>query len=184
MKKTISSIQISLFFIIILVVIYLVDIILPVDLRHFGIRPRETSGLWGIVVAPLLHNNISHLLANISALFILLIIMINFSMRLTGIVLFNIWFVSGCIVWLLGRSHTIHIGASGLIFGLISFLIASGFFRKNWKTVLYSIAVFLLYGSALLSLLVYVPGISWLGHMGGFVAGILSAYWLRNAKLR
>ena len=82
-------------------------------------------------------------------------------------------------VWLVGRPETVHIGASGVIFGLIGYLMFLGLFRRNWKAVIISVVVTLFYGGALYSFLVYVPGISWSGHFFGFLSGVLAAWWVR-----
>jgi membrane associated rhomboid family serine protease len=156
--------------------VYLLNVVLPIDLRIFGILPRHTSGLPGILAAPFLHGNIQHLAANTGALFILLAVALTYNRKQTLKALLVITVLGGAMVWLFGKPGTIHIGASGIIFGLIGYLMFLGLFRRNWKAVLISLAIFLLYGGALLTLLVYVPGISWAGHFFGFIAGVLAAW--------
>lgn len=86
------------------------------------------------------------------------------------------------LVWVFGRSNTVHIGASGIIFGLIGFLMFMGIFRREWMALVCSIVIFIFYGGALLSLLFYVPGISWTGHVFGFFTGVLAAWWTKAEK--
>ena len=81
-----------------------------------------------------------------------------------------------------GTANTIHIGASGLIFGLIGFLLFSGIFRREWTALFVSLAIGFFYGGALLSLLSVVPGISWSGHFFGFLAGVMAAWWTKANK--
>lgn len=161
--------------------IFILNIYLPVDVRIYGIRPRETEGLWGIAFAPFLHANFSHLVANTSALFFLLLISLNYSRKLTYKALLAIAFIGGCLLWAFGSGHSIHIGASGIIFGLIGYLLFLGIYRRDWKAIIVSAIVVFFYGGMLLSLLVQTPGISWAGHFFGFVAGIMAASRSRKA---
>lgn len=162
--------------------VYILNFLLPVDLRAYGIRPRYLPGLWGILACPFLHANWAHITANSTALFLLLTLALTYSRRLTYAALLGSGLLGGLAVWLLGESGTVHIGASGVIFGLIGFLIAAGFFRREWRALLYSIVVFLLYGGALTLLMERTPGVSWISHVGGFCAGVLSAWWTRKTK--
>jgi membrane associated rhomboid family serine protease len=88
--------------------------------------------------------------------------------------------LGGGLVWVFGTANTIHIGASGLIFGLIGFLLFSGIFRREWTALFVSLAIGFFYGGALLSLLSVVPGISWSGHFFGFLAGVMAAWWTKT----
>ena len=179
-----SSLQTALLGIAILFFIYFLNFFVPMDLRAYGIRPREVDGLWGIICSPFLHGNYSHLLANSGALFALLMVAFTFSRKLTLIAIVIITLLGGGLVWVFGTVNTIHIGASGLIFGLIGFLMFIGIFRREWATLFLSLAVCFLYGGALISLLIVVPGISWSGHFFGFLAGVLAAWWTKTAKAK
>jgi len=177
--KISQNIQIAFAAIAILWLVFFFNLVLPIDLRIFGILPRHANGLPGILAAPFLHGNIQHLTANTGALFILLAVSLTYSRAQTLKALLVITLLGGGMVWLVGASGTVHIGASGVIFGLIGYLMSLGLFRRDWKAVLMSIAIFLLYGGALSSLLIYVPGISWSGHLFGFLSGVLAAWWVR-----
>ena len=160
----------------------LVDFVLPfVDLDRFGIRPRSVAGLAGILFAPFLHGGFGHLVANSLPL-----------LALGGMVLLggdrvfrrvSLWVVlcGGFGVWLLGRGNSVHIGASLLVFGYLGFLLSRGIAERSGTWVLVSIVVLLVYGGALYGLLPGRPGVSWLGHVCGFVAGV-SAAWLMFPK--
>jgi membrane associated rhomboid family serine protease len=180
--KLSHNIQFALTVIAILWLVYLADLFLPVDLRHYGLRPRQISGLAGIVFAPLLHGSLRHLAANSGALFFLLIISLSFSRKLTLSALLMIAIVGGGLVWLIGGSNTVHIGASGIIFGLIGFLMSLGLFRREWGSLALSLVVFFFYGGALFTAFIPGPGISWSGHVCGFLSGVMAAWWLRKAK--
>jgi len=164
-------------------VIFFLGIILnqfwSVDIRSFGIQPREAEGLAGILFWPFLHGDIFHLLANSFALFFLLLLALVFFKKLTILALVIITLVGGGAVWAFAGRDTLHIGASGLIFGLIGFMISGGIFRKELKALLLSGVVLFLYGGLLLTLLVRIPGISWSGHLFGFLAGVFAAWLIR-----
>lgn len=145
-----------------------------------GIRPRSVDGLDGILVAPFLHGGLSHLASN-SVPFVVLGLLVflnglrNFAVT-TGLSLL----VSGIGVWLLGSPGSVHVGASGVIFGYLGYLLLRGYFSRSVGSVLLSLALVLLYGGALWGLLPLQAGISWQSHLFGFLGGALSAYLLRR----
>jgi membrane associated rhomboid family serine protease len=112
----------------------------------------------------------------------LLILSLSFSKKLTIIAYAIISLLGGGLVWLFGRSDTVHIGASGIIFGLMAFLMFSGIFRRELKTRFLSLVVFFLYGGARYALIVFEPGISWTGHFFGLLAGTLAAWWTKTEQ--
>ena len=174
-----AGLQTTLFAITLLYCVYFINFFIPVDLRTYGIRPREIKGLWGIICSPFLHGNYEHLLANTGALFALLLAAFTFSRKLTLTAIFIIMVVGGGLVWVFGAANSIHIGASGVIFGLIGFLMFIGIFRREWKALVISLVICLLYGGALLSLLSVTPGTSWSGHFFGFLSGVMAAWWTK-----
>ena len=174
------NLQLAFTAIAILWLVFFLNLVLPIDLRIFGILPRHTDGLPGILAAPFLHGNIQHLTANTGALFILLTVSLTYSRAQTLKAVLVVIFLGGAMVWLVGKQGTVHIGASGVIFGLIGYLMFLGLFRRNWKAAIISIVISLLYGGALYSLLIYVPGISWSGHLFGFLSGVMAAWWGRS----
>ena len=179
-----QNLQTALAVVAILWLVYLIDFVLPMDLRLYGLRPRQLDSLAGIAFTPFLHVDLRHLIANSGILFVLLTVSLSFSRKLTFRSLWIIILLGGGLVWLSGQRGTIHIGASGVIFGLIGFLMCLGIFRRDWKALIISLAILLLYGGALQSLFIYVPGISWTGHLFGFISGVLAAWWTRAAKKR
>jgi len=180
--KIYKNLQIALAVISLLWLVYFVNLILPVDLRLYGLKPRELGGLWGILAAPFLHVDIRHLTANTGVLFILLTIALSYSRSLAFKALFIIMLLGGGMVWLFGMGGTIHIGASGIIFGLIGFLMCLGVFSRDWKALIISIVITILYGGALHSLLSDAPGISWAGHFFGFLSGVAAAGWAKKER--
>ncbi|HEY2085194.1 MAG TPA: rhomboid family intramembrane serine protease [Mycobacterium sp.] len=156
-----------------------------------GIRPREVDGLWGILFAPLLHANWGHLAANTGPALVL-----GFLVTLAGLSRFVwataiVWIVGGFGTWLIGNwgsscgLESDHIGASGLIFGWLTFLLVFGFFtRSGWQIVI-GLVVLVLYGGVLwgaVPVLNVCGGVSWQGHLCGGLAGVLAAYLLSRPE--
>lgn len=156
--------------------IEIIDWILPgTPLDVWGIRPRDTDALGGILFAPFLHVNFTHLIAN-SIPFAILGWLVMFKSTAD---FFRVFFVTmlcaGAGTWLFGMPGTIHIGASGVVFGFIGFLLTRGIFEKSllWLTV--GLVVAVVYGGTLWSLVFIAQGISWSGHFFGLVGGVVAA---------
>jgi len=158
-------------------VLEVVDTVLRNRLDRYGIRPRDAEGLVGIALAPFLHAGFGHLIAN-SVPFALLggVIAIGALQRFVLVSLI-VALVSGGGVWLLGADHSVHIGASGLVFGYLTYLLARGLFARNLLYILGGVVVFMMYGTVLWGVLP-APGISWQGHLFGAIGGVLAAYVL------
>ena len=164
-----------LFFIAAIWIVFLVDLLLP--LEQLGLIPRTVSGLPGIVASPFLHADLSHIISNTVPLLVLLMLLAG-SRSDSRVVVFSIILVGGGLLWVFGRS-VLHIGASGLVFGLITFLLVSGVLERRWPALLAAFFVGLLYGGMLLTgLSPFQRGISWDGHLFGALAGIAMAWWL------
>jgi membrane associated rhomboid family serine protease len=145
------------------------------SLDRYGIRPRSLSGLWGILFAPLLHGGFSHLMANTLPLLVLgwLVMLRETSdwFIVTGMAAV----VGGLGTWLIGAPNSVHIGASSLIFGYVGFLLMRGYFERSLVAIGFSLLVVFLYGGILWGVLPNQPGISWEGHLFGFLGGVLAA---------
>jgi membrane associated rhomboid family serine protease len=149
-------------------------------LYNFGVVPRTASGLIGIALMPFLHANIHHILGNTVPLFILLMLLAGSKARSWEIVLY-VALLGGTLLWIFGRPAC-HIGASGLIFGLIAFLLVSGLLEKRLVPLLIAIFVGFFYGGTLFAGILPTVGshISWDGHLCGAIAGGLVAFYLTN----
>ncbi|MEQ9237639.1 rhomboid family intramembrane serine protease [Coleofasciculus sp. E2-BRE-01] len=150
-------------------------------LDGYGILPRTIIGLRGILFAPFLHGGLPHLIANTIPFltlgwFVMLQKTSDFFI-VTAITMV----VSGLGVWLIG-SPGVHIGASGLVFGYLGFLLLRGYFQRNIPSILLSLIVGFLYGGAIWGVLPTVPGVSWEGHLFGFIGGIIAARLLSQRK--
>jgi membrane associated rhomboid family serine protease len=154
----------------------LLDYVLPIDLRVFGIVPRTVFGLGGILLSPLLHLNFAHLLANALPLWILLVLLFAEPTYHPERTLAWIWLGSGVGTWLIGRGGAVHIGASSLIYGLVVYLIAAGWWMRSWRSVLIAIAVVIFYGGIFYGVVPQRGMISWEGHLAGALTGLLVAY--------
>lgn len=144
-------------------------------LNQYGIRPRDMDGLIGIFLSPFLHGDFGHLSAN-SLPFLVLGVLV----ALRGNVQF--WLTTGFItvaggllVWLTAGGNSVHIGASGVIFGYLGFLLFAGIFERSVTGILVAVGVGVAYGGLIWGVLPGTPGVSWQGHLFGFLAGIAAA---------
>jgi len=177
-------------FVALLYLIEIIDTLTGHSLDRNGIRPLSTDGLRGILFAPLLHADWAHLLANTVPLLVL-----GFLVTLAGMSRFVwataiIWVLGGLGTWLIGglggcALPTNHIGASGLIFGWLAFLLVFGWLTRHLWWILTSLVVALVYGGILwgaVPVLDRCGGVSWQGHLTGAIAGVLAAYWLSRPE--
>ncbi len=156
-------------FVIVIWVTYLVDRVAP--LEQLGLRPREFSGLTGIVAMPFLHSSFAHLTANTIPLLVLLGLLLVTHQRL--VVTVPVLVVSsGTVLWVFGRDG-LHIGASALVFGLAACLIAGAWRSRSVVALLVALVVAAFYGGSLLTGIVPTGGgVSWDGHLAGVVTGV------------
>lgn len=162
--------------------IEVVDRVLLGQLDYFGIIPRSVIGLRGILFAPLLHGNFAHLIGN-TVPFVILGWLVM--LRRTSdffVVTALVMLLGGLGTWLFG-SPGYHIGASGVIFGYFGFLVARGYFERSFVAIAFSVFVAILYGGLIWGVLPGQPGISWEGHLFGFLGGIVAARLIGKRKL-
>jgi membrane associated rhomboid family serine protease len=169
---------------VIVAVMWLVEVINAIDsqrLDNDGIYPRSVSHLWGIFTAPFLHAGFPHLISNtIPLVFMGVFIALKGAARL-AVVTAIVVVIGGLGTWLIGPSHSVTVGASGLVFGYASYLLARGFFDRNTMELLIGVVVIAVWGGALLASLVPHYGISWQGHVSGAIGGIVAAWWLARS---
>jgi membrane associated rhomboid family serine protease len=150
---------------------------------NFGIKPRALAGLPGIFLAPFLHADINHLIENSISLLILGSIFLIMERKLSFNIVMIIIVASGFGTWLIGRAYCgggpcTHIGASGVIYGILGYLVSMGIFTRNIKAIIVSIivfVVFLVYGQAMQGIFPTDRFISWEYHLCGFLSGIIAA---------
>jgi membrane associated rhomboid family serine protease len=151
-------------------------------LNSFGIHPRTLFGLIGILTAPLLHLNLSHIIGNSIAflLFATLVLSLDIHRFITVTVFSTV--IAGFGTWLIGMQNSNHIGASGIIMGYFGYCISIGFIEKKIFTIIFSIIIILSYGGMIFSVLPFQLGISWEGHLFGFLGGIIAALFIEKVK--
>jgi membrane associated rhomboid family serine protease len=155
------------------------NVYLDLELGRFGLRPRDADGLLGILTAPFLHGGFAHLFSNTMPLLVGITAMLylypNSSLRALPM----IWLGGGLLAWFIGRP-SIHIGASGLVYGMLAFVFLSGVFRQDFRSIAVSFFVFFLYGSMVWGVLPIRPRMSWEMHLAGAVVGVLMAVLYRH----
>jgi len=154
--------------------------VLGFSMRSIGIAPQKIVGLWGIILSPFAHGNISHIVSNSFSFLVLSTALFYFYRLIAYRVFFLNWLISGVLLWLGGR-ESIHIGASGIIYGLAFFLFFSGVFRRDKQLSALSLIVVFLYGSMIWGMLPQNTNISWEGHLYGALSGLsLAWYYQKN----
>jgi membrane associated rhomboid family serine protease len=153
----------------------ILDVLLPTDLDQYGIKAREADGLIGILISPLLHHGFAHLLANSVPLVLLGALVAVGGRRRFWEVTAIITVVGGLGTWLISPDHSVTVGASGVVFGYLTYLVARAIFARRAVDVIVAVVVVLLYGTLLIGVLPGVPGVSWQAHLMGAVAGVVAA---------
>ncbi len=175
------ALRISSAWILLIFLVMLVSRLSPIPFESFGVRPRTLTGLPGVLLMPLLHANFPHILANALPLFILLTLLFWDRRYRPWTTLPLIWLASGLGTWLIGRGGqwrgeiVVHIGASGVVFGLVAYLIVAGVLIQSWRSAFIGILVFLFFGGMFLGMIPQAGPVSWEGHLSGAVAGVWAA---------
>ncbi len=157
-------------------VVFALDYLLELELYRFGVHPGEWEGLIGVITSPFLHSttDIGHIINNSLPAFVLTWLMFYHYRKIAFKSYLLIYILAGLGTWFLGKP-SYHIGMSGVIYGLTSFLVFSGFFRKNMRVAAISLFVVFIYGSMVWGILPIKVGVSWEGHLSGLFAGIMVA---------
>jgi membrane associated rhomboid family serine protease len=176
-----QGVRFAIGFVAVLWMVKIIEVALAVDFAPLGIYPRSMLGSVGIFTGPLIHGDFIHLLSNSIPILILTVGLFYFYKKVAIKVFFLLYFMTGIWVWFAAR-EAFHIGASGLVYGLISFMLFSGFIRRDIPSLSISFAVMVLYGGNM----VYgvIPGnseISWESHFLGMLAGLFCAIYFKNA---
>lgn len=184
-----KAIEYSLAFVAIFWVIQVIKYLTGSTLAGLGILPRSVDGLLGVVTAPLIHANFEHLIANTLPFFFLSCLLFIFYEKKASLYLVVIWITTGIITWIIGRyasdmGYYSHIGASGVIYGLASFLVFGGILSKNWKLILVSILVLVFYSGLIWGMFPTESHVSWEGHLAGALSGLLWVFLFRKTLHR
>jgi len=159
------------------------------NMDDLGIRPRDAHGLIGILSAPFVHASFEHLMSNTLPLGLLASMALYAYPRATRYALPLVWLVSGLGVWLISPSNTTTVGASGIVFGWLAFLIVRGIWTRTWQHILLGLVLLVLYGSLFWTGIVKVAAaditgvvtVSWQAHLFGAIGGVLAAFLVAKA---
>ena len=155
---------------------------LNLELERFGVRPRQLAGLAGILLAPLLHGGFSHLFANSLPLLVLGTVMLHLYPNSAPKVIPAVYLGPGMAVWIFARA-SVHLGASGLVYGLVSYVFVAGLIRRDTRAIAASLLVCFLYGTLAWGVLPIQPGVSWETHLAAALIGVALAIALRRRDI-
>jgi len=170
---------VPLYFVLFLWIIFWVEVKYGYNFNKYGIYPRSFKGLRGVFFSPFIHGDIKHLYHNSIPLFVLLFSLYYFYRKIAFKIFVYGTLLTGLLTWIIARK-SFHIGASGIIYLLFSFIFFSGIIRKNYRLIAVSLMVIFLYGSMVWYLLPVKEEISWEGHLSGFIIGIIFAFYFRR----
>jgi membrane associated rhomboid family serine protease len=176
------AVKISLAFVALLWLIQLSNSALDLGPADFGVRPRELAGLPGILFAPLVHGGFAHLFSNSLPLVVLGTAMLYLYPSAARIVLPAVYLGAGIAVWLFARGSS-HVGASGLVYGLVSYIFVAGLIRRDRRAIAASLLVCFMYGASVWGLLPFEPGVSWETHLAAALIGVVLAIALRHRDI-
>ena len=174
--------KIALGFVALLWLIQLLNWGLDLELERFGVRPREFAGLPGILLAPLLHSGVAHLVANSVPLLVLGTGMLHLYPNSALKVIPAIYLGPGIAVWLFA-GESVHVGASGMVYGLLSYIFVAGVIRRDRRAIAASLLVCFLYGTLVWGVLPIKPGVSWETHLAAALIGLALAIALRHLDI-
>ena len=184
-----ESLQLPLALILIMLVVHVLKTAEVFDFIYWGIFPRKFYGLKGILTAPLIHGSWKHFFSNAVPFLSLLGVCMYFYRVVAVRGLVMIWILTGGAVWLLGNffdneiGNFSHIGASGVVYGLVAFVFWNGVFVKSKESIVLALAVLVMYAGMFEGILPNQPGISWESHLFGGLIGIFTAYFYKDDLL-
>jgi membrane associated rhomboid family serine protease len=179
-KKMFLAMIIPGIFVTLMWLVKITEVLLEIDLSDFGIYPLTVKGLPGIIFSPFIHADFHHLFNNSLPLFFLATALFYFYSEVAVKVFVWTYFLTGLFVWFAGREAW-HIGASGVVYGLASFLFFSGIIRRHLRLIALSLLIVFLYGSMVWGIFPDIyKNVSWESHMLGFFSGVMLALWYRK----
>lgn len=152
-----------------------------IQLVNYGILPRYLSGLMGIITSPFIHGTFGHLISNSIPFLVGATIIIYFYERIAFAAIVIIWLLTGALVWIFAKP-AFHIGASGVVYGMVSFIFWAGIFNRDRQSIVLSLIILFVYSGMFYGVLPNQPGVSWESHLLGGMVGILTAYILRMPR--
>lgn len=182
-KLTLGGIAYPVFFILIIWSVMSFEIQFNVNFNEYGVYPRTLKGLRGVIFSPFIHGSMEHLYHNTAPLFVLSMALFYFYRPIAWKVLLYGVLLSGFLTWCIGRS-SYHVGASGLIYVLVSFIFFKGIWARHFRLIALSLLVVFLYGSMVWYVMPIKDGMSWEGHLAGLVTGLIFALLFRNKIIK
>ncbi len=179
LKFTPEVIGYPLLFVLVLWIVFWIESRFGLNFNSYGVYPRKWSGLRGIIFSPFIHGSLKHLFNNSIPLFVLSSALFYFYRNIRWRVLIFGLLLTGIATWLIGRA-SLHIGASGVVYMLVSFLFFKGIFSKQFQLTALALVVVFLYGGMLWYVFPVNPEISWEGHLSGFFVGFLFAFFFKG----
>lgn len=182
-KKTFIAlyevVKVPLLLVAVLWVVHFIKISTNIPIGSYGVFPREVSGLKGILLSPLIHADFQHLISNSIPLLVLTSILGYFYRKVAVSSFVLIYILTGFAVWLFAR-RSFHIGASGVVYGLVSFVFWSGVFRRNLRSIVLALIVTILYSGYFAGMVPTKEGISWESHLFGAFSGLIVAFLVKG----
>jgi len=178
-----SMLIIPILYILVIWMLYFIEIKFGYNFNKYGVYPREFKGLRGVFFSHFIHSNTKHLFNNSIPLFVLLLSVFMFYKEVALKVLVYGALLTGFLTWIIAR-ESYHIGASGVVYLLFSFVFFSGILKKHFRLVALSLIVIFLYGSMIWYVLPIKDGMSWEGHLSGFVIGLVLAFLYKNKGIK
>ena len=178
-KHLTESIRFPLAAVFFLWIVYIWQELDGFDPGLYGIMSRRLWGIRGIVTGPLVHGSWGHLISNTVPLFVLTFLAFYFYRKIAAQAFWLIYFLTGIAVWLFARPVS-HIGASGVVYGLVAFIFWNGIFRRSMRSIILAALVMLLYSGMFMGVLPDQEGVSWESHLLGSLAGIFVAYMFKS----
>lgn len=175
-----DSARFPIIIILIMWVVHFVKIATDTDITHWGVYPRTISGAKGILMSPFIHGDFSHLISNTIPMFVLGLIVFLFYRKVAVVSFILIYILTGFSVWLFSSSMAYHIGASGVVYGLLSFVFWSGIFRQNIRAIVLALVVLVLYSGYFFGVLPDQEGVSWESHLFGAIVGIVISFIFKS----
>lgn len=178
-RKFLHSLVFPTFLLVVIWMVKITEASLETSYVEWGLYPMKISGLKGLLTAPLIHADFKHLFDNSIPLYLLSVALFYFYRPVSYKVFFLIWFITGLTVWIFARS-AYHIGASGLVYGLASFLFFSGVIRNNINLLAISLLVVFLYGGLVWGIFPFDFKVSWESHLMGGITGLVLSFFYRK----
>jgi len=178
-KQFLNALIIPSIFSLLMILIHWITVYYNLDVARWGVYPRESFGFKGVLTAPFVHSGWEHLFSNLPPFFIASLMIIYFYPRIAYQSIFIIYVLTGLMVWVIAR-QVYHIGASGVVYGLIAFIAWSGIFRRNRRALALATIILVLYGGIYATSEPIKEGISWESHLMGALAGIFTAYFYKE----